>query len=230
MRYKNSLTVLTNSVRTENNPSVHALLAYKSGSRCIYQGILNEHEKPKGTKRWGNKLYNIHPWPSFFKHLKKGTDDCKLLWLQFRIIHHILTTVRSVSKFKPNQCELCTFCNLNSETIEHVMWQCRYVQTFFNDLTNLLRDICVQLTNFKFSAMLVILGVEHNIITGGVMDFIILLAKAYIYRSKTIQTVPPLSSLKCILYSLNLIEKKTYATNNQDNEFMKRWSCYIVAN
>ena len=72
-----------------------------------------------------HKLYNIHPWPSFFKHLKKSTDDRKLLWLQFRIIHHILTTNRSVSKFKPNQCELCTFCNSNSETIEHVMWQCR---------------------------------------------------------------------------------------------------------
>ena len=135
-RYINSLGVLTNSIRTENNPPMHALLANKSGSSCIYQRILNKPEKPKGIKRWENKLYNIHPWPFFFKHLKKSTDDRKLLWLQFRIIHHILTTNRSVSKFKPNQCELCTFCNSNSETIEHVMWQCRYVQTFFNDLTN----------------------------------------------------------------------------------------------
>ena len=124
------------------------------------------------------------------------------------MIHHILTTNRSVSKFKPNQCELCTFYNSNSETIEHVMWQCRYVQTFFNDLTNLLRDKCVHLTNFKFSAMLVIFGVEHNIITDGVMDLVVLLAKAYIYRSKTIQTVPTLSSFKYILYSRYLIEKK----------------------
>ena len=38
--------------------------------------------------------------------------------------------------------------------------------------------------------MLVIFGVEHNIITDGVMDLVVLLAKAYIYRSKTIQTVP----------------------------------------
>ena len=205
---------------------MHALLANKSGSSCIYQRILNKPEKPKGIKRWENKLYNIHPWPFFFKHLKKSTDDRKLLWLQFRIIHHILTTNRSVSKFKPNQCELCTFCKSNSETIEHVMWQCRYVQTFFNDLTNLLRIKCVHLTNFRFSAMLVIFGVEHNIITDGVMDLVVLLAKAYIYRSKTIQTVPTLSSFKYILYSRYLIEKNTYATKNQDNEFMKRWSCY----
>ena len=70
-RYKNSLGVLTNSVRTENNPPMHALLTSKSGSSCIYQRILNKPEKPKGIKRWENKLYNIHPWPSFFKHLKK---------------------------------------------------------------------------------------------------------------------------------------------------------------
>ena len=57
------------------------------------------------------------------------------------------------------------------------MWQCRYVQTFFNDLTNLLRIKCVHLTNFKFSAMLVIFGVEHNIITDGVLDLVILLSE-----------------------------------------------------
>ena len=59
------------------------------------------------------------------------------------------------------------------------------------------------------------------------MDLVVLLAKAYIYRSKAIQTVPTLSSFKYILYSRYLIEeKKTYATKNQDSEFMKRWSCY----
>ena len=100
------------------------------------------------------------------------------------------------------------------------------MQTFFNDLTNLLRDKYVHLTNFKFSAMLVIFGIEHNIITDGVMDLVVLLAKAYIYRSKTIRNVPTLSSFKTILYSRYLIVKNTHATNNQDNEFMKRWSCY----
>ena len=144
---------------------------------------------------------------SFLQTPKKSTDDLKLLWLQFKIIHHILTTNRSVSKFKPNQCELCTFCNSNFETIEHVMKQCRYVQTFFNDLTNLLRDKCVHLTNFNFSAIHVIFGVEHNIITDGFMDLVVLLAKAYIYRRKIIQTVPTLSSFKYILYSRYLIEK-----------------------
>ena len=74
--------------------------------------------------------------------------------------------------------------------------------------------------------MLVIFGVEHNKITDGVMDLVVLLAKAYIYRSKTIQTVPTLSSFKYILYSRYLIEKNTFATNNQDNEFLKRWSFY----
>ena len=74
--------------------------------------------------------------------------------------------------------------------------------------------------------MLVIFVVEHNIITDGVMDLVVLLAKTYIYRSKTIQTVPTLSSFKYILYSRYLIEKNTYATKNQGHEFKKRWSCY----
>ena len=59
-----------------------------------------------------------------------------------------------------------------------------YVQTFFNDLTNLLRNKCVHLTNFKFSAMLVIFGVENNIITDGVMDLVVFLAKAFFSGAK----------------------------------------------
>ena len=66
--------------------------------------------------------------------------------------------------------------------------------------------------------MLVMFGLEHNIITDGVMDLVILSAKAYIYRSKTIQIVLTLSSSKYILYSRYLIEKNTYATNNQDKD------------
>ena len=56
--------------------------------------------------------------------------------------------------------------------------------------------------------MLEIFVVEHNIITDGVMDLVVLLAKAYIYRGKSIQIVPNLSSFKCILYCRYLIEKK----------------------
>ena len=37
------------------------------------------------------------------------------------------------------------------------------------DLTNLLRKNHVHLINFKFSAMLVVFSVEHNIITDGVI-------------------------------------------------------------
>ena len=70
-----------------------------------------------------------------------------------------------------------------------------------------MRDKCVHLTNFNFSAMLVIFVVEHNIITDGVMDIVILSAMAYVYRNKTIQMVPTLSSFKYILYSRYLIEK-----------------------
>ena len=62
--------------------------------------------------------------------------------------------------------------------------------------------------NFNFSAMLVIFGVEHNIIAHGVMDLVVSLAKVHIYRIKTIQIVPTLSSFKYILYSHYLIEKK----------------------
>ena len=55
--------------------------------------------------------------------------------------------------------------------------------------------------------MLVIFGVEHNIKTDGVMDLVVLLAKVYIYRSKTIQNVPTLIPLStfCTVFELLVV-------------------------
>ena len=56
--------------------------------------------------------------------------------------------------------------------------------------------------------MLANFGVEHNIITGGVIDFVVFLPKAYIYRSKKKKnTKLSLSSCKYNLYNLYFIEK-----------------------
>ena len=52
-----------------------------------------------------------------FLKFKATTTDPRLIWLQYRIIHNILTTNKSVSKFKHDQSEKCSFCGIQSESI-----------------------------------------------------------------------------------------------------------------
>ena len=101
-------------------------------------------------------------------------------WLQFRILHNILTTNRSVAKFKPEQTPLCQFCKSHSETIHHLLWACIKVKTFWNELSCTMNSRCTHAHNFKIDEKLAIFGQSIQIKTDYICEFILLMAKCYI--------------------------------------------------
>ena len=141
-----------------------------------------------------NNYYNA------FKILKFTTQDMKLRWLQFRILHHILTTNRSVAKFNKNQDPRCTFCGAHSETIIHLMWECANVQNFWTDRK------CSHSHEFSFTKDLVIFGISNTIKTDKICDLIVLLAKSYLYRTKAQHNTLGIKSFKTELFQRFQIE------------------------
>ena len=140
-----------------------------------------------GQSTWSTALgISAEKWKNNFASLKSLTFDTKLRWFQYRVLHHILSTNRSVSKFKREQSELCTFCGAHSETIQHLLWQCKKVQTFWNDLSDLLNRRCTHTHNFSFNECLILFGQSDliTITTDKICNFIILTAKFHIYKCK----------------------------------------------
>ena len=135
--------------------------------------------------KW-NQLENTtsDEWSSSFLFLKQSTKDTKLKWLQFRILHHILTTNRWVSKFKDDQNDLYSFCNLKSETICHLFWECHLVKAFWDRLLYMLRTRCKHAEKMSFNKRLIHFGNCNLVFTDPVCDLIILMAKMFIYRCK----------------------------------------------
>ena len=74
---------------------------------------------PKVVAKW-EMLKDNPDWKQVFLNLKATTTDPRLMWLQYIIIHNILTTNKSVSKFKHDQSEKCSFCGKQSEAIVHL--------------------------------------------------------------------------------------------------------------
>ena len=111
----------------------------EKGSSHIYQEMITIEQEKTGFKRWSNTTEITRTdWEASFNMLKKTTKDTKLRWLQFRILHYILTTNRSISKYKPSQNSKCSFCGAHSETILHLLWSCTMVQCFWNDLATII--------------------------------------------------------------------------------------------
>ena len=134
-------------------PILTIILNNTKGASKIYQAMLvNNNNVNKGFLKWQEIMdLSREEWQNSFSTLKTTTRDTKLRWFQFRIIHNILTTNRSVSKFNKQQCHLCEFCKSHSETIQHLMWRCDKVRAFWQEVTNLINNRCKHTLNLKLT-------------------------------------------------------------------------------
>ena len=210
----------------EFSPALNKIMINKKGSSLIYQEMIKIEQECTGYNRW-SKVTDLskRSWELSFVKLKFSTHDTKLRWLQFRILHYILTTNRSVSKYKENQDSKCSFCGAHSETIVHLFWDCNFAQNFWSCIASIFNKKCVHSNNFKFTKNLVLFGKCEVIKTDKVCDFIILLAKLYIYRCKVQGQPPTVNLFVSELYKRYNIEK---IINKNSIEFRNNWAPYLA--
>ena len=206
-------------------PALDFLMNTIKGASAIYHTLLEPDVQNKGFQKWHTcTQITLTKWKNSFKIQKQSTKDTKLRWLQFRILHNILTTNRSVSKFKPEQNPLCQFCKSHSETIHHLLWQCNKVRIFWNELSYIINNRCTHTQNFEIDENLALFGQSDRMKTDSICEFIILLAKFYSYRSKVQDTVLNSKLFIQELYTRYCIEKEIH---NDSMIFRNSWLPYV---
>ena len=111
----------TTGIEFTYQPSLQLIVDTPKGASAIYNTLVEPYNQNKGYEKWKFAIQiTTKQWQNSFKNVIATTSDTKLRWLQFRILHNILTTNYSVSKFKREQTPLCEFCNLQNETIHHL--------------------------------------------------------------------------------------------------------------
>ena len=225
--YMNKLEIEETGRKIEYQPALNVIMKNKSGASTIYNTFLSATSliSPKGMEKW-KTLLNIEEdqWFGYFSLLKFTTRESKLRWFQFRILHNILTTNRSVSKYNDDQSHLCTFCNSHSETIQHLFWSCQRVNHFWKDLSTLINQRCGHVHNFCFSEMLVLFGQSDFIYTDEVCNLMILMAKFFIYRCKVQNSTLTLKSFISEFHNRYKIEKRMA---KEPVDFINKWNPYL---
>ena len=206
-------------------PSLNIIMKSKKGAMDIYQTFISKAIESKGRDKWISLLgITTEDWESAFFKLKFTTKDTKLRWLQFRLLHNILTTNRSVSKYKEDQTDLCTFCNNQSETIQHLFYSCTVVKQFWVQLFDLINKRCRHANNFKVNEIFILFGESEHMYSDNVCDLILLLAKLFIYRSKVQKSNLVLRNFLKDVHNIYSCEKIIYKNNQK---FINRWQPYL---
>ena len=120
-------------------------------------------------------------WKKYYTTPYKCTTDSSLQWLQYRILHRILATNSFLYKIKVTQSDRCTFCNLSRETIEHVLYECIFVEKFFLDVSAWL--LSKKNLHITFSRKMIIFGVPAKRENKDTSWFM-LQCKKFIYNSR----------------------------------------------
>ena len=96
-----------------------------------------------------------------------------------RIMHRITGTNVMLKEMGVTNNNKCNFCLTAKDTIQHIFWECKHSQQFWTRFLVLLKEKCTSCYRLRVSECLILFGIDDNIKTENVFDFILLLAKQF---------------------------------------------------
>ena len=226
-----AINVYKNKLQIEQNEE------FKEQRQVLFQYIFNGNRKVNeifvdysfmavNLAKWNIVFQNID-WKKVFEKCHQTTLDCKLKWMQYRIIYRVIPTNRFLFIRKIKDDSLCEHCGKEEETLKHMFFSCEHVHLFWGDLHKLLIEKCNHIINLNFSEELIFFGVKEFFFTDKVFDLILLLAKYYLYSLKWSKCKPCIKAFHNQLKNRYIVEKYNAASMNQLANFNTLWYPYM---
>ena len=152
------------------------------------------------------------------------TNDSTVNWLQYRILHRILPVKYYLKKINIASSDSCTFCNENSETLQHVFVKCKKILPLWNALSARLYEKCSKRVEFYICN--IIFGEYPLDGENKALNCIILFTKQYIFFCLKQNRVPVFLGLYNYLQLRYKIEKSAYLYKMENEKFEKIWSTW----
>lgn len=192
-------------------------------TKVTYNAILQSvASKPiKAQRRWCDELSipNIK-WETYYCIPFNCTVQTKLQSFQYKIFHRILATNKFLMKIGTLDSDKCTFCREEPESIVHLFWHCNTVQYLWDTLSSWVAEKTGIIIFLSQST--VVLGYREKNCMNNSINFIILVFKYYIYKSKLEGCPIVFNSFQKYLQYMYNIEKLT-AKIYTNTRFEAQW-------
>lgn len=153
-------------------------------SQLVYANLINKITHPPiAIEKWNLRFNLTDKWDVIFKIPFHTLSDSKVIYFQFRFLHRILGTNYLLSLMHKREDPLCTFCKSESETLDHLFWNCPFTSTFLLDTEQLLFGQQFLLTKDDFFF-------GYKLLLNHPLNYFILHCKYCIYSCKLNNTIP----------------------------------------
>ena len=154
--------------------------------------------------------------------------DVKFRNFNYKYLMRIVPNNKYLFKCKLAPSVLCDFSVRQEETNAHLFWECWYIQEFWSKIQEILtlNNIEIQLSYFANS-----FGVSfENNQKGSLFNFIILLAKYYIFVSKYKQQIPNINGFRNIFQQTREFEEYIAFSKNKLDVHRKNGIYFVSPN
>ena len=204
------------------NENILRLVKFTSHPRVTkitYHYFINKTAlKPRSISKWQGLDCCEYNWNAIFTLPHVVVRDVKIQYFQFRFLHRIIGTNTFLFRIGRRDSPLCTFCEIENETLDHLFCLCPFVRTFWYIASRIcLKDTSkITLDNVKFGY---IEDIKHPV------NFYLLHAKYFIFNCKQNEKLPDvltfLNNFNFLLENEYLILKK-----NDERKLMRFKECF----
>ena len=229
-RRNNNIDVLEKQLESPLIPVLtYDILKEKKGCRSLYQTLSRNYATPTSRGKWEREFGVISgsEWNKFFQLSQKLTTSSYSKWFQLRILHRILATNTFLFRINIRDNNKCTFCTSEPESLVHLFYDCPHVKIFWLNLFQWLQEECPHINTINLSPRDILFGIIDNRGVDLTFNFIILIAKQFIYKCKrSNQRLLLIQQYKLFLKAVYETEKYIAFKNCSWSKFNTKWSSY----
>ena len=141
---------------------------------------------------------------------------------QYKVLHSILFTNTKLFKIGFVREDKCSFCKSQSETLSHLLFDCKKTRSFWRDLEFYFYSLSKKFVHLTLKD--VIVGII--IIKCPLLNYLLLIAKTYLWDCRRTQILPNITGFKLKVKNKYETEKYICTKNNTLDKFNKKWKIY----
>ena len=185
-------------------------------SKNVYKEIRAKFERTPTAEKKFTDLYSgkCLDWHEINKLPFKILVDTKSREFQYKILNRYLVTNSFLCKIGLITSPLCTFCEQENESLEHLFITCSYTTSFWLDFICWCKKINIDLD--KLSNTDILLGIWQRKEDFLLLNHLVILAKQYIYDCRQKGIHPSFRIFTNKINYVYRLEWKTTKSNKND--------------
>lgn len=183
----------------------------------------------KPLEKWKNETNTPDiNWKTIFCKSFKCTISTKLREFQYKYLMRIIPNNSFLFKCKIKPSNLCDFCNMSIDSNKHLFWECIHTQEFWSEINQLMKNKLNYNTNVNYNTISFCNIQDTPQQKAILVNFIILLAKYFIFKCKCNIILPTINSFNSYLRKTIKIEETIAFMKNKMDIFNLKWNDFIT--